>query len=279
MKFQMLGRMFSPPAKAEPPTSSETADFSETDRLLCLTLDIGEQMLKNGAEIHRVEDTMERICRAYGAAHVDIFVITSLLMAAIRMPDGTYSSQIRRIYGSTKNLYRLEQFNAISRKVCREKVSFDELDRMIYVAKRATPYHDVWVILGSMLAAGAFAVFFGGHWRDGIAAALVGLVISVIDRFTPSSINQMAKTVIHSFVLGVLSFLAVKIGIGKEVSAVTIGAIMLVIPGVEMGTALRDLLCGDLLSGALRTLQAIMLSAMIAFGYAIAVLVMGGVLA
>ena len=35
-----------------------------TEYLLCLALDVGEGMLRNGGEIGRVEDTIERICRA-----------------------------------------------------------------------------------------------------------------------------------------------------------------------------------------------------------------------
>ena len=263
----------------EPTAPSETATLNETDRMLCMAIDVGEYMLRYGAEIHRIEDTMERICRAYGAAHVEIFVITSLVMAAVRMPDGSYSSQIRRVYSSSKDLYRLEQFNAISRYICAEKPSFDEVERMIARAKVARPYPSFWVTVGSVIAAGAFALFFGGSWRDGIAAALIGLVLALLDRIEFRSINQMAKTVLLSFVLGLLSFVTVKIGLGQNLEFVAIGAIMLLIPGVETGNALRDLLCGDLLSGSLRILQAMLLAVMIAFGYAASILVTGGLFA
>ena len=57
------------------------------DYLLCLALDVGEGMLKNGGEVGRVEDTIERICRAYGAQHVEVFTIVSMITAAVRMPD------------------------------------------------------------------------------------------------------------------------------------------------------------------------------------------------
>ena len=60
-----------------------------TEYLLCLALDIGEGMLKNGAEVSRVEDTIERICKAYGAVHVEVFSIISYIHAALRMPDGS----------------------------------------------------------------------------------------------------------------------------------------------------------------------------------------------
>ena len=268
------------PLATEPTDSSlQTANQTHTDRMLCLALDIGEHMLRNGGEIHRIEDTLERICLAYGAAHVEIFTIPSLVMAAVRMPDGSYSSQIRRVYASNKDLYRLEQFNAISRRICTEKPSFDEVERMIRSAKQARPYSSFWVILGSVLASGGFAVFFGGSLRDGVAAALVGLILATLIRIESHAFNQMVKTVLLSFVLGILCFGVVEIGIGQDLGFVTIGAIMLLIPGLDMGNALRDLLCGNLLSGTLRTVQSLLLAVMISFGYAASLLITGGLAA
>lgn len=264
-------------SEASPAVLSRHED--DTDRLLCLTLDIGEHMLRNGGEIHRVEDTMERICRAYGAQHVEVFVITSLVMAAIRMPNGAYSSQFRRVYGSSKDLYRLERLNAVSRRICAERPSLDEVERLIDEAKRARPYSELLFFIGSFLAAGAFAVFFGGSWRDGIAAALVGLILATVEYFGNKAINRMANTVILSFVLGVLSILSVRLGIGQNIGFVTIGAIMLLIPGLDFGSAIRDLLCGNLLSGTLLSVQSLLIAAMIALGYAASVVVMGGVMA
>ena len=57
---------------------------SFADIVLCTALDIGEHLLKNGAEVSRVEDTIERICFAYGAAHVESFSITTLIVANAR---------------------------------------------------------------------------------------------------------------------------------------------------------------------------------------------------
>ena len=65
--------------------------------------------------------------------------------------------------------------------------------------------------------------------------------------------------------------------IGENIGAVMIGTIMLLIPGLELGNALRDLLGSDLLAGSLRIVQVCLVAIMIAFGYAAALLVMGGI--
>ena len=51
---------------------------------------------------------------------------------------------------------------------------------------------------------------------------------------------------------------------------------MILVPGISFGTAMRDLLCGDLASGSLKTLQSVLQALMIAFGYVLAVGIVGG---
>ena len=251
---------------------------NDTDRLLCVVLDIGEHMLRNGGEVHRVEDTMERVCRAYGVAHVEVFVITSLLMAAIRMPDGSYSSQIRRVYGVSKDLSKIEEFNRISRRICKEKPSFDDVEKWIYQAKRVKPYSSFFAVAGSALMSGAFCVFFGGNARDGIAATIVGMLIGILGYFTGKKANVMAKAIVESFFLALFSIISVAVGLGENIQYVTIGAIMLVIPGLDFGNSLRDLMYGNLISGVLRMLQSVVTAVIIALGYLAAMFLLGGVL-
>lgn len=254
------------------------SEDQEADMLLRVALDIGEGMLKSGGEIHRVESTVARICKAYGAEHVEIFAIPSVIIGAIRMKDGEYSSQVRRIDGSENHLYRLELFNAISRKICKQKPAFEIVDEMIYEAKhKKKSYPNFIRVIAAAMAAGSFAVFFGGSLLDGVVAAIIGIVIFFIDIIPTGQINRLAKTVIQSFIGGSLACLAVNVGIGDDVGMIMIGTIMLLIPGVSFGTAFRDLMCGDFLAGSLRTVQCILAALMIAAGYMLSMFVMGGI--
>jgi len=47
----------------------------DTAQLLNLVTDIGCELLENGAETYRVEDTMQRVFHAYGYTDADVFVI------------------------------------------------------------------------------------------------------------------------------------------------------------------------------------------------------------
>lgn len=45
--------------------------------LLHALINMGDKLFRSGAEVNRVEDTINRIGRAYGATDMNVFVITS----------------------------------------------------------------------------------------------------------------------------------------------------------------------------------------------------------
>lgn len=251
---------------------------SFAEYLLCLALDVGEGMLKNGGDVNRIEDTIERICRAYGAEHVEVFTIISVINAAIRMPDGSYSSQLRRVKATSNNLGKLERLNALSREICKEKPSLEEFDAKLHHLKN-NPEYSKGLILGiSGLAAGTFTMLFGGGFADALVAAVIGLVISLIDTRYKDNLNIMARVVLSTFIATILSGISVSwLHIAESHDTIMSGVIMLLVPGMAFGTAMRDLFYGDLIAGALKTLQAVLTSLMIAFGYVLAMNVFGNV--
>ena len=257
-------------------TGREIYKENFAEYLLCLALDVGEGMLRNGGEISRVEDTVERICYAYGAAHVEVFSIISVINASVRMEDGSYSSQMRRVRQTGVNLGALERLNALSREVCTERPPLDVFDNKLRVLKSTIVYR-WWVTMVAMIAiSGCFTLFFGGTLKDTLVASFIGAVTSVFEIFRMKHINGMAKTAISSFVIALIAGLSVMLGIGDNGGTIIIGSIMILVPGLSFGTAMRDLLCGDLASGSLKTLQSVLQALMIAFGYMLAAGIIGG---
>lgn len=249
---------------------------SRADNILRIALDIGEGLLKSGAEIRRVEITIEMICKAYGAVHVEVFSINCLIVGAVRMGDGSYSSQSRRIINIANHLLCLERYNALSRRICADTPDFDVVDAEIKKIKKKRNYPFYLTLIGHIIAAGGFAVFFGGSLRDFAAAAIIGVVVAFLGRLHNDHLNDVTKTLLTSFAAGALSCLLVIIGIGESMDMVAIGSIMLLIPGLSLGNAMRDLLGGDTLAGTLKVVQACITAVVIAIGYAIAILLLGG---
>ena len=246
------------------------------DKLLRTSLDIAENLLRCGGTVHRAEETVELICKAHGATHVEVFSITSVIIASIRMQDGEYAMQTRRIYASSNNYTRLDRLNAVSRDLCAKKITLDEAQEHILKAKSAESYSPIFKFLAAVLISGSFAIFFGGSWLDALSSAVLGVIITLISDFAPKNLNKLAINLLLSTITGFLAIFFAKIGFGHNYDKIIIGTIMLVIPGLSFGTSIRDLLCGDVISGAVRFLHSILLAAAIALGYFTSIALFGG---
>ncbi len=248
----------------------ETMAESYADIVLCTALDIGEHLLKNGAEVSRVEDTIERICFAYGAAHVESFAITTLIVASVRMQDGEFSEQMRHVKTSTMNLHRVEKLNNISRQICQDHITISEAREQIEKYKRSKPYPESIQIIGQVLVVFGFTLFFGGNWLDSSAAAIIALVVALVSRIDLPFNKGNLQVIVRSFIAGALSELSVNIGFAQNLDCVLIGTIMMLIPGLALGTAVYDMFNGNLISGMMRALQCLVVAIFIAIGYAAA---------
>lgn len=266
-----LSRFLSTPTGGVTRASAPSADGqtipTDAGTVLAIALDVGAETLRVGGEIHRVEDTVTRICRAYGAEAVEVFAITSLITAEVRMPDGSYATRNRRVPTTYNHLARLEALNALSRTICKQPISAAEVNARLEAIRRYRPVPEWLCYFGGTMATGGFAVFFGGTIWDGLAAAAIALLLTLFARLRPLQINSMVKSLISSFAAGVLSVLCVSVGFGNNMDKIIIGTIMLEIPGLSFGNALRDLLCGDTLAGTMRFIQAVLQALMIALGY------------
>ena len=175
----------------------------EQSHLMKCLLDMGALLLDCGAEINRVEDTLGRMGRAYGADSFSAFVIPSFISISFHFPGHEAVSETLRIYstGST-DFYRLEKLNAISRECSHAPISLDELRaRLDKIASGHKPFP--MVFWGSILGGGGFAVFFGGNLWDGLVGALFGAFICLLKRaIGRTELMTVASNLIVSFIIG-----------------------------------------------------------------------------
>ena len=81
---------------------------------------------------------------------------------------------------------------------------------------------------------------------------------------------------IASFALSASAIALVRWGLGQDANKILIGNIMLLIPGIALTNSLRDLISGDIMTGILRFLDAVLVAAAIAAGYILAAGLLGG---
>lgn len=87
---------------------------------------LGALMLANGAEIYRVEDTVERIIRSKEAIKdVDVFSSYNMIMISFSY-KGEIHTNMRRVRNRGNNLYYVDRVNTFSRNFSAGLYSLDE---------------------------------------------------------------------------------------------------------------------------------------------------------
>ena len=253
-------------------------DAEEMGRCLSAVMDIGELLLMPGAEVNRVEDTIGRLCRAYGFVRTDVFTITSSIIVSAMLPDGRTMTQTRRIRERDTDLGVVEAVNALSRRICTAPVSLGALKEEVGRIQEGER-DQVLLKLGMyMMISASLSIVFGGSAADGLAAALSGAVLFSVLRVSAAlKLNSILQNMICSAITAFVVSALVGAGIGVHPDQIMIGNIMLVIPGIQLTNSLRDMINGDMISGLLNMSEALLKAIAVAMGFAIILLFGGGV--
>lgn len=247
----------------------------EADKLLYYALQIGEQMLLCGAEVNRVEDSITRICKAYGVERVDVLTITASIIVTIYGEDFGSITQTRRIQGQNTHLNKLDKLNQLSRTICAETPDFSYIQEKLELIQHIKNYPFGIQVLSYALISGAFCMFFGGNFRDMAVSAVIGIFLKYVETiFRKFRVYNFFVVLICSAFGGFMAYLSVKIGIGSHVDKINIGNVMLFIPGMSLTNAIRDMFQGDTITGLLRFSEALLLAICAAAGFAAAAVLM-----
>ena len=236
--------------------------------ILVLAVRAGDIMLRSGAEVFRVEDTIERICKACGIDHVDVFATPTGIFASTDNEDATNTvTKIQRIRSSETDLTKISKVNQFSRTFTTTSMSVEEGMKILDDIEKSRPYPFWLRVLAASLVTACFSVIFGGNALDFCVTLIVGALCYIFSRF-------LVEYEINFFIQGLCccalaAFCALVAAASiKDVSyaPVITGCIMLFVPGVAITNSIRDFLSGDMLSGVARLAEACIIGISLAVG-------------
>lgn len=235
--------------------------------LMDLAIDLGYELAMSGAETFRVEESVTRLLAAYGVDS-DVFAIPSYIMITIRTDNRTPMTRMRRIGYHDNNMDSVEKFSNLSRKIVAQKPELEECHQWLADTRKSCRSYSMQTqYLGYLIGAGGFGLFMGGTWVDGICAGLCGLLIGLVDKYLDNlKANQFFRTIASSFLMAMLAYTLGVLGIARNPDAVTIGALMLLVPGLLFINAMRDIIYGDTNSGVNRIVQVFLVAAALSLG-------------
>lgn len=234
----------------------ETKETFTSEDVLEVASEAGHILLENGAEISRVEDTMERISSHYGVHTGHFFVLS----------NGIFTTSSSNKYANVEfipirgiQLSKVVEVNRLSYRIAADKVSLTQA-RAELDAIRDEPMKPAWEqIVGSAFGAAGFCAVFGGGFMDCAAAFVVGTLLYLFLLFISSKyLSKIVGGICNSLVATLLCLASYRLGFGSSLSNIIIGAIMPLIPGVPFVNGVRDLADSDYIAGTTRLTDAML---------------------
>lgn len=232
----------------------------------------GHIMLENGAEIFRVEETMERITRHYGIDSGHFFVLSNGILTS----GGTRYSNVEFIPFKGAQLEKVVAVNRLSRTIEKGGCSIQEARERLAEIKsmKAKPFLEQ--VMGSAIGSSGFCAIFGGSILDCAASFFTGLLLYVfVLLVSRKGMSKIVTNILGSILATTLSVLFMRIGFGEHLGNMIIGSLIPLIPGVPFTNGIRDLANEDYIAGSTRMIDALTVFFCIAVGVALTFLVDG----
>ncbi len=244
----------------------------QTYEIIEVCLLAGKIMLQSGAETYRVEDTMVRIAAAFGLGKTHSYVTPTVIIFSAEGMEPT-KTKLMRISERSTDLKKIAMVNSISRSISSGEINLKEaMEQLNEMNSMDVSFPFMIQVAAAALASGCFMIMFSGGWNDFVPAVISGgmgyLSFVYFHRFV--SVKFFSEF-LASFVIGLLAFLFVKIGVGQQLDKIIIGSVMPLVPGLLVTNAIRDLMAGHLVAGLSKGAEAFLTAFAIGAGIAVVV--------
>lgn len=251
--------------------------MNDLDYILDFAVTLGQRMLSCGANLERVNDTMNRICLSYGLVDISIFSLSSTIILSAQTPDKLSATRHVMVPPASNDMKRITRFNQLSRQVCSETPAADRLNAMLKKAdSEVKDYSVVTVIIGYLIAMSSICLMNGGTLWDVFAADLTTVTLFWIIRlFDKPGLNRIVRDALCMWIVGSLDIMLVRIGIGRHLATIIITNSMMMIPGIQLVNAVRNILCGNEMNGIIEILKIVLDATAIVLGLGLSIYMFG----
>lgn len=242
--------------------------MTEAKAIAILATYAGEILLRNGAETYRVEETVRRMCTAKGLQYIETFVTPTGIIVNVDNKDTQPVTIVRTIERRGFNLSKVVAVNDFSRQFTTRHIALEAgIAELKAIDSGNLGYRRTTVILSAGIAASAAAILLGGSWQDFLPTLVAAILVQTLPEGIPF-LNQVlfSKNYLGGLLAALTAALFLKLGLGAHQDKIIVGALLPLVPGVAVTNSIRDFISGDLISGTIRGVEALLASIAIAGG-------------
>ena len=251
--------------------------MNHLDDILTFCVNLARQMIVSGANLERVHLAVEVICKAYGLQDISIYFLSSYISLGAYDSEGHYSSRQASIPPAGIHLERLRSLNQLSYKVAEITPNPKTLMQMLDRALQVREYNSLVVLLGRICAMSCLSFMFGGSVRELFpVAAVVTLLHFIMPILENSGLDRIVSNALTMCIAGCSALMLIYSGFSNNLAVILITISMLVIPGIPLVNAMRNLFCGREINGILQLLKIFIETMALGMGMYVAIAMFGG---
>ena len=258
-----------------------TVEEISINKIVDMAAEAGRILLKNGAEIFRVEETITRICNRFHIDKVDVFTLSHAIFISAEKNEEEAYTKVKNVPLSSPHLGIVAAVNELSREISAGYVTVDEASQRLREIDSMKPTRGRYQVLGAAVAAGPLGYLLGATFVESVIAFFIGGMIGFWQLIAKKyNISKIITNIVGGVIMTGVAILAQKSMLFGQIhlGGIIAGAIMPLVPGVSFVNAIRDIADGDFLSGTVKMINAIMVFVYIALGVGITLNLFNGVL-
>lgn len=261
---------------------TEDAGEPTLKQIVDVALEAGTILLKNGAEIFRVEETIHRICHRFRVDQVDVFTMSHGLFITADNGTDVYT-KIKHVPLSSARLGIVVEVNELSREIDAGLVGLEEARERLKEIENIPPKRGLVKLIAAGCGSMGFGFLLGATVFESFIAFIIGFIVYIWVLFADKhQITKIITNIGGGAIMMMVALLARRIFPGIHMEGMISGAVMPLVPGVAFVNAIRDMADSDFLAGTVRMVDALLVFVYIAVGVAITLsvykMMTGGVL-
>lgn len=238
----------------------------EAKKVLEIALSAGQMLVSNGAEAYRVEETIERICKAYNL-ECECMATAKGVFVSVSDDNEEKITSLKKVRTRRVDLYRIELINSFSRTVQNEEITYDKAKKILRDIEGAPYFSFPLRLFAASMTSFIYSLFFNGTIYDSFASALLSIgIYYMLEKVSGVGFFQFFEYFFSGFIIGTISLLTEKILPFINKDNVITGAIMILLPGVALTNGIKDIIYGDFTSGIAKFGEAMLIITAIGAG-------------
>lgn len=252
--------------------SPRGATSTEERQAIEFILDLGRALHRYGTPAHRLEDALKVVSLRLGL-QADYFSTPTALIVSFGEPSDLRTTMMA-MDPYENNMDKLAKVDRLADQVIAGDIDAAEGSARL---EQITKAPDAWNLPTSIAAYGAasgsVAVLFAGGWREVLPASVIGALIGLLEHLLSRDkerlqIYELLGAVMAALIAGVWSHVW-----PMSSSLVTLAAVVVLLPGLMLTTAMSELATKHLVSGTARMFAAITVLLQVVVGVALGELI------